>query len=36
MNERRCPPDYNGGFCADHDVDCKTCWEQEHKAEEGE
>lgn len=39
MNERGCPPDYNGGFCADYDVDCKACWEQweqEHKAEEGE
>ena len=37
MNERGCPPDYNGGFCADYDVDCKACWEQweqEHKAEE--
>ena len=36
MNERGCPPDYNGGFCADYDVDCKACWEQweqEHKAE---
>ena len=39
MNERGCPPDYNGGFCADYDVDCKACWEQweqEHKAEEGD
>lgn len=37
MNERGCPPGYNGGFCADYDVDCKACWEQwgqEHKAEE--
>ena len=36
MNERGCPPDYNGGFCADYDVDCKACWEQweqEHKTE---
>lgn len=22
-----CPPGYNGGFCADYDVDCKKCWE---------
>lgn len=22
-----CPPDYNGGFCADYDVDCDKCWE---------
>ena len=38
MNERGCPPDYNGGLCADYDVDCKACWKQwkqEHKAEEG-
>ena len=36
MDERKCPPDYNGGFCADYDVDCDACWEQweqEHKAE---
>lgn len=27
MSERPlCPPDYNGGFCADYDVDCKKCW----------
>lgn len=39
MNERGCPPDYNGGFCADYDVDCKACWEQweqEQKIEEDE
>ena len=39
MDKRGCPPDYNGGFCADYDVDCKICWEQweqEHKAEKGE
>lgn len=38
MNERGCPPDYNGGFCADYDVDCKACWEQweqEHKLSQG-
>lgn len=23
-----CPPGYNGGFCADYDVDCKKCWEE--------
>ena len=28
MEERKCPPDYNGGFCADYDVDCEACWEQ--------
>ena len=28
MNEYPlCPPGYNGGFCADYDVDCKKCWE---------
>lgn len=39
IDKQGCPPDYNGGFCADYDVDCKVCWEQweqEHKAEEGE
>lgn len=26
MNEYpSCPPDYNGGFCADYDADCKKC-----------
>ena len=24
----QCPPGYNGGFCADYDVDCTACWEQ--------
>ena len=35
MDGRKCPPDYNGGFCADYIVDCDACWEQweqEHKA----
>lgn len=39
MDKRGCPPDYNGGFCADYNVDCKACWEQweqEHKVEESE
>lgn len=26
--ERGCPPDYNGGFCADYDVNCDACWEE--------
>ena len=24
--ERYCPPDYNGGMCAEGGVDCKRCW----------
>lgn len=39
MNKQGCPPDYNSGFCADYDVDCKACWkqwEQEHKVKENE
>ena len=37
MDERGCPPDYNGGFCADYNVDCDACWEQwrqEHEMED--
>ena len=28
VKEKGCPPDYNGGFCADYDVDCDACWEE--------
>ena len=28
MRAKECPPGYNGGFCADYDVDCEACWEQ--------
>jgi len=28
MNEDPfCPPGYNGGFCADYDMNCEKCWE---------
>lgn len=28
MNEDLfCPPGYNGGFCADYDMNCEKCWE---------
>ena len=33
VEERGCPPGYNGGFCADYDVDCETCW-RKWKADE--
>lgn len=28
VEAKGCPPDYNGGFCADYDVDCDACWEE--------